>query len=67
MQLKQLVSIRDSMKAIVNEYGSQLSCGTKVDFDDTIDYVSNIILDVERERKNARLPYVIYQIKVNLR
>jgi len=67
MQLKQLVSIRDSMKAIVKEYGSQLSVGTKVDFDDTIDYVSNIILDVERERKNARLPYVIYQIKVNLR
>jgi len=67
MQLKQLVSIRDSMKAIVAEYGSQLSVGTKVDFDDTIDYVSNIILDVERERKNARLPYVIYQIKVNLR
>ncbi len=69
MKLKQLVSIRDSMQTIVKEYGSQLSIGTKVDFDDTIDFVSNIITDAEKERRKAieSQPYIIYDIKVELR
>lgn len=63
---KQLVTIRDSMKKIVNEYGDRLSSETKVDFDETINFLSNIISDVEKERTKAKLPYIIYQLRVEL-
>jgi len=69
MKIKQLISIRDSMQAIVKEYGSQLSIGTKVDFDDTIDFVSNIILDAEREGSKSIVirDHMIYNLKIELR
>ena len=69
MKLKQLVSIRDSLQVILKEYGSQLSTDTKVDFDDTIDFVSNIILDAERERSRSVVvrDNIIYALKVELR
>lgn len=64
MKLKQLVSIRDSMQTILKEYGSQLSTDTKVDFDDTMNLISNIITDAEKERRDAKRPYVIYDLRV---
>lgn len=66
MTHKQLVTIRDSIQKIVNVCGSELSNKTKVDFNDAINFLSNIISDVEKERKVARLPYVIYHLRVEL-
>lgn len=66
MTHRQLVAIRDSMEKIRNEYGDKLSNETKVDFDETINFMSNIITDVEKERVQAKLPYVIYQLRIEL-
>lgn len=69
MKLKQLVSIRDTMKIILKEYGEQLTNVTKVDFDDTIDVFSNIIDDAEKERRLS-LPtrdHIMYHIRIDLR
>lgn len=66
MTSKQLASIRDSMQKIVDKYGDKLSSDTKADFHDTVNFMSNILHDVELERKKAKLPYVIYQLRVEL-
>jgi len=69
MKLKQLVSIRDSIQKARNVYGSELSNDTKVDFDDTINFLNNIIDDAEKERKTSMLTrdHVIYQIRIELK
>jgi len=69
MKLKQLISIRDSMQKVRNVYGSELSNDTKVDFDDTINFLNNIIDDAEKERKTSMLTrdHVIYQIRIELK
>lgn len=66
MKLSQLVSIRNSMQKTVDEHGDKFSNDTKVDFDETINFLSNIISSVEKEMKMARQPYIIYQLRVEL-
>lgn len=66
MTHRQLVTIRDSIQKIRDEYSDKLSNDTKVDFDETLTFLSNIISDVEKERKIARVPYVIYSLRVEL-
>lgn len=66
MKLKQLVLIKNSMQKTIDEYGNKFSNGTKVDFDGTINFLANIIGDVESEMKKAKHPYVIYHLKIDL-
>ena len=66
MKLRQLVTIKNSMQKTVDEHGDKFSNDTKVDFDETINFLSNIISDVENEMKKARQPYIIYQLKIEL-
>ena len=64
MTHNQLVSVRDTIKKLSEEHKEELSPQDKKHCDDTVDFLSNIILDVEKERKFARHSYMIYDLRI---
>jgi len=64
MTYKELVSIRDTIKKVLEEHKDEISNNTKVHCDSTVNYLSNLILDVEKEMKFAKRPYITYNLKI---
>ena len=62
MKLKQLISIKETLRYILDKHGEKIDSSTKVDIDDTLDFISNIIADAKKEKKNIS----IYQLRVEV-
>jgi len=52
MKIKQLISIKDTLKYILDRHGEKIDNTTKVDIDDTLNFVNNIIIDAGKKKGN---------------
>ena len=59
MKLKQLVSIRDTLKYILDKHGEKIDNNTKVDMDNTLNFINNIITDAKKEKKGRTVLYAL--------
>ena len=65
MKIKQLLSIKDTLRFILDRHGEKIDMETKVDIDSTLNFINNVIIDAEKERKRRRLAHVTYQLRVD--